>query len=210
MSSVFTSELRERADAEWSAAVDHRLFREIISDEVEDRDFERYLHIEFAFIDTAAVALGAAVRIAPDMADRVVLAAGLYDLLTAQVQFFEEALETDRSTIIPPSAMPLHALFHEQADGLSYERLLAAMLGAEWLYKTWCAATTEQPSSRATIRAWTELHTSEAFTQHASWLRHRLDTLAVNLSRDDRDGVANVFRRALAAEITFHDAVYQE
>ena len=190
--------------------MDHRLFREIISDEVEDRDFQRYLHIEFAFIDTAAVALGAAVRIAPHMADRVVLAAGLYDLLTAQVQFFEEALKTDRSTIVPPSAMPLHALFRELAAGPSYERLLAAMLGAEWLYKTWCSATTEQPSSRATIRAWTELHTSEAFTQHASWLRQRLDSLAVGLSRDERDDVANVFRRALAAEIMFHDAVYQE
>lgn len=210
MSSGFSTDIRERAGAEWSAAVNHRLFREIITDAVDDRDFERYLHVEFAFIDSAAVALGAAVRLAPDIADRTVLAAGLYDLLTAQVQFFEEALETDRSTIVPPSAMPLHALFHGLADGHSYERLLAAMLGAEWLYKTWCAATTERPSSRATIRAWTELHTSEAFTRHASWLRQRLDTLAAGLSRDERDGVANVFRRALAAEIMFHDAVYQE
>ena len=202
--------MKERASAEWSSAANHRLFREIIEDTVDDRDFERYLRIEFAFIDTAAVALGAAVRLAPDMTDRVVLASGLHDLLTSQVSFFEEALGNDRTTINPPSATLLHALFREVADGQSYAQLLAAMLAAEWLYLTWCALTIGHASSRATIRAWTELHTSQAFTQHASWLRHRLDALSSSLPPTEGERVAEVFRRALAAEIRFHDAVYEE
>jgi thiaminase/transcriptional activator TenA len=203
-------EIRERADPEWMAATNHRLFREIIADTVTDSHFERYLRIEFAFIDTAAVALGAAVRAAPGMADRVVLAAGLYDLLTSQVVFFEDALGEDRSTIVPASSQPLHDLFNEVADGQSFADMLAAMLGAEWLYKTWCASTTERPSTRATIRAWTELHTSPAFTSHAAWLRSRLDAVSAGLSSVKRERVADVFRRALAAEVSFHDAVYEE
>ena len=210
MTGELSSEIRERAGVEWSSAANHRLFREIIADTVDDRDFERYLRIEFAFIDTAAVALGAAVRLAPDIADRVVLASGLHDLLTSQVAFFEVALGDDRSTIAPPSATLLHELFREVADGQSYAQLLAAMLAAEWLYVTWCASTIGHSSSRATIRAWTELHTSRAFTQHASWLRHRLDALSSSLAQTERDRVAEVFRRALAAETRFHDAVYEE
>ena len=210
MSGELSEAMRERAGDEWASAVGHRLFREIIADSIDDRHVARYLRIEFAFIDTAAVALGAAVHLAPDIADRAVLAAGLHDLLTSQVAFFEDALGEDRSTIVPASAMPLHALFREVADGHSYAQLLSAMLAAEWLYSTWCASTIEHPSSRPTIRAWTELHTSRAFTQHASWLRYRLDALSADLTLTERDHVAEVFRRALAAEISFHDAVYQE
>lgn len=209
MSGELSLELRERASVEWSSAEDHRLFREIIADTVSDGDFERYLRIEFEFIDTAAVALGAAVRLAPGIADRVVLAAGLNDLLTSQVAFFEEALGDDQSTIVPLSARQLHALFRDLADGGSYPQLLTAMLAAEWLYSTWCAATVDHPSSRETVRAWTRLHTSHAFTRHVSWLRQRLDALSVGFSVTERDSVAGVFRDALGAEIRFHDAVYE-
>ncbi len=210
MTGELSREIRERAGSEWTSATNHRLFREIIADTVTDQDFERYLRIEFAFIDTAAVTLGAAVRIAPDMADRVVLAAGLHDLLTSQVVFFENALGEDRSTIVPASAESLHALFREVAARQSFADMLAAMLGAEWLYKTWCASTAAQPSSRATIRAWTELHTSPAFTSHAAWLVDRLDAVSAGLTPSERERVADVFRRALAAEIRFHDAVYEK
>jgi thiaminase/transcriptional activator TenA len=210
MTDELSWEARERAGSEWATATNHRLFREIVTDTVTDRDFERYLRIEFAFIDTAAVALGAAVRVAPTMADRVVLAAGLNDLLTSQVAFFEIALGDDRSTIVPVAAKPLHVLFREVADRQSFADMLAAMLGAEWLYMTWCAPTAERPSSRATIRAWTELHTSPAFTSHAAWLRSRLDAVSAGLTATERERAADVFRRALAAEISFHDAVYEE
>jgi hypothetical protein len=59
-----SADIRSAAISEWEAATGHRLFREIIADTISDDDFERYLRIEFAFIDTAAVALGAAVRLA--------------------------------------------------------------------------------------------------------------------------------------------------
>ena len=204
-----SAEVRAAATSEWEAATGHRLFREIIADTVSDSDFERYLRIEFAFIDTAAIALGAAVRLAPDMADRSVLASGLYDLLTTQVAFFEDALGQDRSSIVPPSARPLHVLYGGVSEGSSYVSLLSAMLAAEWLYETWCAETIDRPSSRAHIRAWTELHTDPAFTGHAAWLRSQLDAAAPELGEDESVRVAAVFRDTLTAEIHFHDAVYE-
>ena len=204
-----SANVRTAASSEWEAATGHRLFREIIADTVSDQDFERYLRIEFAFIDTAAVALGAAVRLAPDMADRRVLASGLHDLLTTQVSFFEDALGEGRSSIIPPSARSLHELYRDVSDGSSYASLLAAMLAAEWLYETWCAETLDRRSSRSQVRAWTSLHTDPPFTGHAAWLRSRLDALALGLAEDESKAVASVFHDTLAAEIQFHDAVYE-
>jgi thiaminase/transcriptional activator TenA len=209
MVSDFTGSMREAALDEWQTATTHRLFGEIIDDSVSDADFERYLRIEFAFIDTAAIALGAAIQIAPDMADRAVLAAGLHDLLTSQVEFFEDALGEDRHTIKPASARGLHALFAEVAEGDRYTDLLAAMLGAEWLYMTWCAKTADRRSSRTTIAAWTALHRTEAFVGHVAWLRGRLEALATGMNDVDRETTSAVFRRALAAEIRFHDAVFE-
>jgi len=60
-----SDEIRFHAAADWQAATGHRLFREIIADTVQEAVFERYLRIEFGFIDTAAAALGAAVARAP-------------------------------------------------------------------------------------------------------------------------------------------------
>ena len=204
-----SADIRSAAIGEWEAATGHRLFREVIADTISDDDFERYLRIEFAFIDTAAVALGAAVRLAPDMADRRALAAGLHDLLTTQVAFFEDALGATRSSIVPPSARSLHAVYGDISDGSSYAALLAAMLAAEWLYATWCAETIGRPSARPHVRAWTEIHTGPSFTEHAAWLRSRLDALAGDLGEDETTRVADVFRETLSAEIRFHDAVYE-
>lgn len=209
MPTATSAEVRAAASREWEAATGHQLFREIIADTVSDHDFERYLRIEFAFIDTAAIALGAAIHLAPDMADRRVLAAGLHDLLTTQVAFFEDAFGDDRASFVPPSARSLHALYREVSDGSSYATLLAAMLAAEWLYETWCAETIVRPSSRVRIRAWTELHTDRSFTGHAAWLRSRLDALAPALSEDETQRVSSVFRDTLTAESRFHDAVYE-
>ena len=209
MPPVSSEAIRSAASVEWDTVTGHRLFREITDDTVSHADFERYLRIEFAFIDTAAAALGAAVRLAPDMADRRVLAAGLHELLTTQVAFFEDALGADRSSITPPAARSLHAVYDDVSDGDSYASLLAAMLAAEWLYETWCAATIERPSSRDHIRAWTGLHTDPSFKAHAAWLRSRLDALGPRLDGEEGERVAAVFRDTLAAEIRFHDAVYE-
>lgn len=206
------NEIRSHATREWRAATGHRLFREIIADVVDDDVFERYLRIEFGFIDTAAAALGAAIARAPRMDDRVVLAAGLHDLLTRQVGFFLDTLGSDATALIPPGALGLHLHFDTITRTGDYADLLATMLAAEWLYETWCEPTRASPSERQAIRAWTELHTEPAFTKHAAWLRNSIEALEpVATSAPARRARLGVtFRRALEAEIRFHDAAYDD
>ncbi|MFV2065077.1 MAG: TenA family protein [Chloroflexota bacterium] len=207
-----SDEIRASAAADWQAATDHRLFRQIIDDRVDDHVFERYLRIELGFIDTAAAALGAAVARAPNVDDRTILAAGLHDLLTSQVDFFVSALGTDRTILVPASARGLHLHFDAMIRSGDYAELLATMLAAEWLYQTWCSETLAEPSRRDIIRAWTELHTSPAFIGHVAWLRERIDTLsATTMSAPAAQArLGHAFRRALAAEIRFHDAAYDD
>jgi thiaminase/transcriptional activator TenA len=215
LTSGASDDIRASAAADWQAATGHRLFREIIDDSVDDRVFERYLRIEFGFIDTAAATLGAAVARAPNIDDRTVLTAGLHDLLTSQVDFFEGVLAADRTALVPPSARGLHLHFDAMTRSGDYTELLATMLGAEWLYQTWCAETVVEPSRRDTIRAWTELHTSQAFTGHVAWLRDRIDALMVPSGTAPKPPAArarlgHAFQRSLAAEVRFHDAAYDD
>jgi len=212
LTSGASDEIRASAAVDWQEATSHRLFREIIDDRVDDRVFERYLRIEFGFIDTAAAALGAAIARAPNIDDRTILAAGLHDLLTSQVDFFVSALGTDRTFMVPPSARGIHLHFDAMTRSGDYAELLATMLAAEWLYQTWCSETLAEPSRRDIIRAWTELHTSQAFTGHVAWLRQRVDTLSITPTSAPvaRARLGRAFQRALAAEVRFHDAAYDD
>lgn len=208
-----TSEaIRTSASIEWQAALGHRLFREIITDVVDDRVFQRYLRIEFGFIDTAAAALGAAIERAPGLDDRIVLAAGLHDLLTSQVDFFVDALGADRTVLMPEAARDLHLHFDTMTRSGGYVDLLATMLAAEWLYETWCAETRAVSSRLDIVRSWTKLHTDPAFTGHVAWLRERIDVLApaTTTAPAARARFSDTFRRALAAEVRFHDAAYDD
>ena len=212
LTSGASDEIRASAAADWQAATGHRLFREIIDDRVDDRVFERYLRIEFGFIDTAAAALGAAIARAPNIGDRTILAEGLHDLLTSQVDFFASALGTDRTVLVPPSARGIHLHFEAMTREGDYAELLATMLAAEWLYQTWCSETLAEPSQRDVIRTWTALHTSESFTRHVAWLRDRIDALATTtvVAPATRARLGHAFQRALAAEVRFHDAAYDD
>ena len=89
----FSERMRSQAQATWDAIVRHRFFREMMTDKVDDRVFARYLVIEYAFVDCAAVALGYAVAKAPSFRERRRLALGLHGLVTDQEQFFATALK---------------------------------------------------------------------------------------------------------------------
>ena len=109
--------MKSQARATWDAIVGHRFFGEIAEDTVDDRVFGRYLGIEYAFVDTAAVALGYAVAKAPSFRERRRLALGLHGLVTDQERFFATAFERLGEAIPAASetrigsAAALHDLF---------------------------------------------------------------------------------------------------
>jgi thiaminase (transcriptional activator TenA) len=135
--------MQGRAEATWSEALSHRFFREVAADAVEDRVFARYLGIEYAFVDTAAVAPGYAVAEAPSFQGRRRLAFGPYGLVTDQEQFFVDAfakMGLPATTLLDRSSQPLHNLFLSVTKSEGYDEILTCTLAAECMYLTRCSA----------------------------------------------------------------------
>lgn len=211
----FSERMRSEAHRTWETALDHRFFREVATDVIDDRVFARYLRIEYGFVDTAAKALGYAVAKAPSFQERRRLGLGLYGLVTDQDQFFIDAFDRmDASarerTALPPQgpALPLHTLFLKAAETEGYEEVMACTLAAEWLYLTWCSAANRSPSSRDTIRDWVALHAGGAFADHVAWVRAEIDDRGPRLAKARQARLTALFEQALQAEIAFHDAAY--
>jgi len=107
--SSFSERMRANSRRTWDAALDHRFFREVATDAIDDGVFARYLRIEYGFVDTAAKALGYAVAKAPSFQERRRLGLGLHGLVTDQEQFFIDAFDrmgsraTERTTLPAPA-----------------------------------------------------------------------------------------------------------
>lgn len=206
--------MKSQARATWDAIVGHRFFGEIAEDTVDDRVFARYLGIEYAFVDTAAVALGYAVAKAPSFRERRRLALGLHGLVTDQEQFFATAFERLGEAIPAAgetrigSAAALHDLFLRVAREEGYEEILACSLAAEWMYFTWYSKAAKTPSSRVTIREWVALHAGGPFAGQVEWTRSEIDLLGPKLEPVRQSRLCTIFEQVLAAEIPFHDAAY--
>jgi thiaminase (transcriptional activator TenA) len=212
----FSAEMRRQSQHAWDAVVGHRFFREIAADTIEDRIFERYLRIEYGFVDCAAAALGYAVAKAPSFRERRHLALGLFGLVTDQEQFFVSAFERigvprDLRIGLPPggATAPLHDVFLSVAKNEGYEEIIACLLAAEWMYLTWSSEANKTPSLRAVIREWVALHAGGAFADQVAWVRAEIDVCAPRLSAERQARVCALFGQVLLAEIAFHDAAYE-
>jgi thiaminase/transcriptional activator TenA len=213
----FTESMRAQAQTTWDAILDHRFFREVAADTLEDRVFARYLRIEYGFVDSAASTLGYAVGKAPGFRERRHLGLNLHALVTDQEQFFVAAFERvgvpeNMRTGLPPEglAAPLNDLFLNVAKSEGYEEILACMLGAEWMYLTWCSQAHATPSARPAIADWVALHVGGPFADGVDWMRAEIDARGPALSAPRQARLHALFEQALAAEIPFHTAAYEE
>jgi thiaminase/transcriptional activator TenA len=102
----------------------------------------------------------------------------------------------------------LHELFLGVAATEGYEEILGCLLGAEWLYLTWCSKANATPSARPAIRDWVALHAGGVFAEGVHWLRDELDARGPNLAIDRKARIRDIFERSVAAEIPFHSAAY--
>jgi thiaminase (transcriptional activator TenA) len=211
--SSFSERMRANSRRTWDAALDHRFFREVATDAIDDGVFARYLRIEYGFVDTAAKALGYAVAKAPSFQERRRLGLGLHGLVTDQERFFIDAFDrmgsraTERTTL-PAPALPLHTLFLKVAETEGYEEIMACVFTAEWMYLTWCSTANRSPSSRDIIRDWVALHAGGAFADHVAWVRAEIDDRGPRLTKARQARLTALFEQALEAEIAFHNAAY--
>ena len=76
------------------------------------------------------------------------------------------------------------------------------------LGKVRCSAANQSLSSREYIRDWVALHAGGAFAEHVAWVRSEIDARGPTLPEDRKARLATLFKKALEAEIPFHDAAY--
>lgn len=220
--SGFTAELARVHAALFARAVEHRFMRAAARGAVPDGVFRAYLVQEHAFVVTAVAVNGFALTKAPDAAARERFARSVLDLTTVQEAYFRRqfdalgvpAAEREAPSLPPPVRAFQDFVTRTAAQG-SYAELLATVLGAEWLYATWCARAEARGEARTAgeragdprQREWIVLHTEAAFVDHVRWLRRELDVHAAH--EDPRAGpVGRAFARTLELEIAFHDAPY--
>jgi thiaminase/transcriptional activator TenA len=208
----FTDWLRRvRADA-WTSARSQRFITDVVADRLPPTVFERYVAIEYDFVDTAARVLARTVEVAPSFAARGRLARGLHGLVTDQYEWFHDLADRrgiDLSGNTPDGARGLHDHVLEVAGRGDYAELLGAQLGAEWLYADWCSEAQATTIGDRDLRAWIALHTTEDFTDHVRWLRDELGRVGPSLDAAAVDRISAAFAGTLYAEVPFHDAAYE-
>ncbi len=209
----FHEALRRDATQPWQALQTHRFVRDIEADRLPAEVFMRYLCYEREFVETAVLIFGHAMLKAPDHEQRRVLIGVLHGLVEEQLPYFESAFPQLRASPLPRTDLPPAVTSFR--DGMlavatqgSYEDVLAAMLGAEWAYATWCCRAAQRPISDPALRRWVALHAEERFLRGVEWLKMRLDALSAGLTQAAREHCAFHFRRTLELEIDFHTAAY--
>lgn len=213
----FTSWMRANAEPVWRQCLRHRFMREMSEGTLSEQTFKRYLVQEYAFVQACSSVLGYAIAKAPGILERHRFAAMALDLTGVQARYFQRMLKryglspdavTPESISGAPRAFAEWMLQNGASSG--YAEILAALIGAEWMYYTWCQAGSRHLPSKPAYAYWIRLHAGGAFKQNAFWMLRQLDQLGPTLAEEAQGRLAHIFREVLEWEVAFHDAVYAE
>jgi thiaminase/transcriptional activator TenA len=91
-----------------------------------------------------------------------------------------------------------------------YAETLAVLLPVEWIYLEWASARADASPERFYLAEWIDLHALAEFEAFVRWLREEVDREGPALSSRRQRRVARHFRRAVALEVAFFDAAYDE
>jgi thiaminase/transcriptional activator TenA len=197
----------------WEAMQQHRFVTAIEGDAMPNDIFEAYLIYECDFVETAILIFGHMLIKAPGLSERRWLAGVLQALATDQIGYFERAFAVlaitpeDRRRASPPAVAAFRDRMLAIARDGGFLDGVAVMLAAEWMYATWCVRAAKAPIANPEIRRWVDLHADPAFLAQADWLRSQIDQ-APRLAETDVQRLSELFGRALALEIAFHDAPF--
>jgi len=223
----FTVWLRERAQPDWTAAVEHPFTRELGAGTLAEDAFAAYLVQDYAFVDELVGTFGFAVGEAPGMAAKRPLVEFLGTLTDEENDYFErsfDALGVPESrwadpALARPTAAFLDLLGRGAREG-GYAETLAVLVPAEWIYAEWAGAVAAEhadpdarpPSAGADLpfyfAEWIDLHAVEPFVEFVAWLRGQLDEHGPGLSERRQARVEGLFRRTVELEVDFFDSAY--
>ena len=212
----FSDWLRERAEPDWTAAVDHRLVEELAAGEVEDAVFRRYLVQDYAFVGTLASVVGYAAGQAPTVEAKGELAGFLGTLTSDEDDYFERSFDAlgvpaeqqadpDRNDVTEAFC---DLLLRGALEG-GYAETLAVLLPVEWVYLEWASARADASPDQFNLAEWIDLHAIPEFEAFVGWLREELDAYGSELPPRRQRRIERHFRRAVALEVAFFDAAYE-
>ncbi len=225
----FTDWLCERAEPEWTFAVEHPFTHDLAAGTLSEHAFADYLVQDYAFIDALVGTFGFAVGQAPDMAAKRPLVKFLDTLTDEENDYFErsfDALDVPASRwndpeLTAPTAAFIDLLGRASREG-GYEETLAVLVPAEWIYEQWATTAAEQhgtgdasdpPSVGANLpfyfAEWIELHAVPSFVDFVNWLREQLDNHGPNLSDRRQARIDRLFQRTVELEGAFFETAYQ-
>ncbi len=211
-----TDHLRTLAGTDWQAATTHAFTRELATGTLPQDKMRWYLAQDYQFIDGFVRLLASAIAHAPSLADSVPAAQFLAVITGPENTYFLrsfEALGMDEAAINAapaPQTKAFQALMAEAAASGSYEKMLAVLVVAEWVYLSW-AAPVHPPRADLPFwfADWITLHAGEGFESVVEYLRGQLDKQWETLDRAGQQSVEALFLRAVALERDFWDAAYE-
>ncbi|GAA2112223.1 TenA family protein [Microlunatus panaciterrae] len=211
----FVDQLRQAAEPDWTAAVDHRFVAELFDGRLSDARLARYLIQDYQFCDAFVALLGQAVASAPDLGSRLIHAGQLGAFASDENTYFTDAFDALRVPIadrtspqLEPVTEQFNALLLKARDSRSYPQVLTVLLVAEWLYRDWAAADRPLPA-RPEHRGWIEVHNTPDFTRWVDWLQQELNRKAP-AEAEARAELMRLFVEATRLELAFFDAVYAD
>jgi thiaminase/transcriptional activator TenA len=213
---MFAETLRaENADV-WEAMQQHRFVTDIIADRLDPMVFRRYLVFEHAFVETAILIFGQAMLKAPAFPQRRRLIGVLRALAEEQLGYFARTFAAlgvaprGATPALPEAVRAFDGGMLAIAETGRYADILAIMLAAEWMYRTWSLRAAKTEIAEPQLRHWVAIHTEADFLDQVDWLLAEIEREAAALDDAGRQRLSGLFRRALILEIDFHSAAYDD
>lgn len=216
----FTEYLRNTHHNEWHAATDNRFIRELVSYEIEDTVYARYLTLDYAFIDALVSTFGHAVAVAPGMPEKTRFSRFLAVLTNEENDYFLRSFDAFGlpapgfdNPVSHPVVDGFNDLMARQRAAGSYLDVLAVLVTVEWVYLEWASAAVEsgRPTpSRFYLSEWITLHADPGFEDFVNWMRSELDRAAARADDEARARAEAAFVEALKLEAAFFAAAYDE
>ncbi|WOO83301.1 Protein PET18 [Vanrija pseudolonga] len=218
----FTTTLRQRADAPWTAAVSSRFVRELWAGTLPDTVLATYLAQDSLFVDTFVALIGTAIATADLPRVRIRHARQLGLVANDEDGYFDRALRRLRtrgagglgdaaaSDVDPSPLAPTEGflrLMAEARDSQSYALALTVLLVAEWLYLDW--GNLALPTPPDWLHAdWIDLHRGPGFETWVQLLKDETDRVAELVDAGTRARMEEMFERAVGLERDFFDVTY--
>jgi len=209
----FTEILRAASEPDWSDAVAHRFVKELFTGAVADAVMARYLIQDHRFLDSFLTLLGAVLASADMFEAKLRFGRFIGSVSSEENTYFLRAFEalgvTEDRRAADPDTQPtagFKAIMREAAETHSYALALSVLVVTEWLYLDWASRAPKPLPNNFVHAEWIALHDNPDFRGFVDFLRAELDRVGpahADLCRD-------LFRRAVAHELSFFEAAYAD